>query len=325
MKKLSLSIIAKNEEQMIEEALKSCQGVDEIIILDTGSTDKTIEIGQKYGTVLTHYKWNDNFSESRNECKKHCTGDWLLIIDADEILNSPVSQLKNMINSAWTDKYDLLLFDVHTPIECNEQPRLIRNLPNIWYYGAAHNLPRYFPEGLEHPEKSQTIPHEKAFKTSYTVTARVSPQHAADPDRTLRILEKALRNDPMNTRNLYYYIREWLNRQDPYRALYYLDRYFRISGFTNECADAHFIAATCHLDLGDPMKAVNECMEAIKILPSFRAPYELMERLAHPEMRKYWQRFAGNVDNKAVLFIRDLKKIEQQNRIKRPQMKVIKK
>jgi len=56
MKKLSLSIIAKNEELMIEKMLKSCEGVDEIIILDTGSTDKTIEIAQKYGTVLTHYK-----------------------------------------------------------------------------------------------------------------------------------------------------------------------------------------------------------------------------------------------------------------------------
>ena len=308
MKKLSLSVIAKNEEEMIETMLKSCEGVDEIIILDTGSTDKTVEIGRKYGTVLTHYKWNDNFSEARNEVKKHCTGDWLLIIDCDEILESPVSQIQSMINGAWTDKFDLLLFEVQTPLERNEQPRVFRNDPNIWYYGAAHNLPRYFPDGVDKPETSESIPHAKAFKTTYKVTANVSPNHAVDKDRTLRILGKSLATDPMNTRNIYYYVREWLNRKEPEKALYWLERYFKISGLTNECADAHFIAATCHLDLGDPLSAVGEAMEAIKILPSFRASYEFMGMLAHPEMKPYWNRFAKIADNKGVLFIRDMGK-----------------
>jgi len=202
----------------------------------------------------------------------------------------------------------LILFDVQTPLERNEQPRLIRNSPDIWYYAAAHNLPRYYPDGLEKPETSIPIPHSKAWKTTYTVTANVSPNHKRDPDRTLRILQKSLTTDPMNTRNIYYYVREWLNRKEPEKALYWLGRYFKISGMTNECADAHFIAATCHLDLGDPMSAVNEALEAIKILPSFRASYEFMEMLAHPEMKPYWNRFARIADNKDVLFIRDMNK-----------------
>ena len=311
MKTITASIIAKNEEEMIETMLRTIEGVDEIVILDTGSTDKTVEIGRKYGTVLTHYTWNDDFAEARNECKKFCKGDWLLIMDCDEELLSPVSQLKNMVNSEWANRFDLLLFDVQTPIERNEQPRLIRNLKEIWYAGSAHNLPRYFPEGQDKP--ARMIPHDKAFKTSFSVRANVSPNHARDPDRTKRILEKALQKDPRNTRNLYYYIREWLNRKDPIKALYYLDKYFAISGLTNERADAHFIAATCHLDLGDPMNAVNQCMEALKILPSFRAPLELMEMLAHPDMKPYWNKYARGANNKGVLFIRDMKKMQPQN------------
>ena len=311
MKKLSLSVIAKNEELMIEKMLKSCEGVDEIIILDTGSTDRTIEIAEKYGTVLTHYKWDDNFSEARNECKKHCTGDWLLILDCDEVLDSHIAQIKNMINSTWTDKHDVLMFDVQTPVEKCEQPRLFRNNPDIWYRDAAHNLLMRFPDGLDNPKTSERIPDVRTFKTSYHITANVSPNHQADPDRTKRMLEKSLAKDPTNSRALYYYVREWLGRHEPIKALYWLDRYFRVAQATNECADAHFIAATCHFDLGDPVKAIDEAWIAMKILPSFRAPLEFLREIYnHPDMKAQLDRYAGNANNKGVLFVRKMERLD---------------
>src|SRR4051794_40673333 len=83
--KLSLCMIVKNESKHLANCLESVEGVvDEIIIVDTGSTDDTVEIAKSYGAKVYHYEWNDNFSDARNESIKYATGDWILVLDADE-------------------------------------------------------------------------------------------------------------------------------------------------------------------------------------------------------------------------------------------------
>ena len=80
-------MIVKNEESCLAKALESVKDADEIIVCDTGSTDRTIEIAKQYtDKVYTDYVWNDNFAEARNHAAKKCTGDYILIIDADEYL-----------------------------------------------------------------------------------------------------------------------------------------------------------------------------------------------------------------------------------------------
>lgn len=85
---ISCCIITKNEEDNISDCIKSIIDiVDEIIILDTGSKDKTIEIAQSFAKVKVYETlWKDDFSKARNECIDYASGDWLLIIDADEQL-----------------------------------------------------------------------------------------------------------------------------------------------------------------------------------------------------------------------------------------------
>jgi glycosyltransferase involved in cell wall biosynthesis len=84
--RISVCIIAKNEEASIENCLKSVQDIaHEIIVVDTGSTDKTKKIASRYARVYD-FKWQDDFSKARNESVKHATGDWILVIDADEEL-----------------------------------------------------------------------------------------------------------------------------------------------------------------------------------------------------------------------------------------------
>lgn len=84
---ISLCMIVRNEAKSIDLALKSaCPFVDEIIIVDTGSTDNTIEICHKYTDKIYHFKWCDDFSLARNESIKYATKDWVLVLDADEVL-----------------------------------------------------------------------------------------------------------------------------------------------------------------------------------------------------------------------------------------------
>src|SRR5471030_3198558 len=82
---VSLCMIVKDEEEYLPRCLSSINDiVDEIIIVDTGSTDKTVDIAKKFGAKVYYFKWNNNFSEARNESLKYATKDWILILDADD-------------------------------------------------------------------------------------------------------------------------------------------------------------------------------------------------------------------------------------------------
>lgn len=85
--KLSLCLIAKNEEFHLPKLLESIKTfVDEIILVDTGSTDRTKEIGEKFGASVFDFEWNNDFSAARNHAIDQATGDWVLILDPDEII-----------------------------------------------------------------------------------------------------------------------------------------------------------------------------------------------------------------------------------------------
>ena len=85
--KLSACMIAKNEEEMLPRCLKSIHKLcDEIIFIDTGSTDKTVEIAESFGAEVIKCKWKYDFSLHRNQAFDYATGDWFFVIDCDEEL-----------------------------------------------------------------------------------------------------------------------------------------------------------------------------------------------------------------------------------------------
>lgn len=87
MKRLSVCMIVKDEEELIARCLESVQTIaDEIIIVDTGSTDRTKDIVLQYSNQLYDYTWTDDFAAARNESLGYATGKWILVLDADEYL-----------------------------------------------------------------------------------------------------------------------------------------------------------------------------------------------------------------------------------------------
>ena len=99
---LSVCMIVKNEEKYLKNALTSIKEIaDEIIIVDTGSTDNTRGIAKQFTHNVYNFEWNDNFAEARNESLKHATSDWILIIDADETISIIDSQrISSLIKEA---------------------------------------------------------------------------------------------------------------------------------------------------------------------------------------------------------------------------------
>ena len=95
-------MIVKNEEKVLKRCLDSVKDiVDEIIIVDTGSTDKTKEIAKKYATKILDFKWVDDFSKARNYSFSQATKDYILWLDADDIITKEnkkkIMNLKNTI------------------------------------------------------------------------------------------------------------------------------------------------------------------------------------------------------------------------------------
>nr|WP_228035724.1 glycosyltransferase [Oculatella sp. LEGE 06141] len=92
-------MIVKNEAKQLPRCLDSVKAVvDEVIVLDTGSTDETVAIAQRYGAKVFHFTWTHNFAAARNESLRYASGDWVLVLDADEVLVSGiVPQLQQAI------------------------------------------------------------------------------------------------------------------------------------------------------------------------------------------------------------------------------------
>ncbi len=170
---LSLAMIVKNEEEFLEGCLQSVQGLaDEIVIVDTGSTDKTIEIAQKYTKNIYHFKWIDDFAAARNEAIKHCSGDWILYLDADERLKVSnkiafINFIKEMpkniggVNCIIESRHYKL--DNETEIHRGGYPRLFRNLgfPKIEFRGRVHEQisPSLLEQGMSFINSDILIEH----------------------------------------------------------------------------------------------------------------------------------------------------------------------
>lgn len=85
--KISLCMITRDEAHCIAQALGSVRDlVDEMIVVDTGSTDGTAELAEHLGAKVFHFKWIDDFAAARNFSMSHATGDWILVLDADEAI-----------------------------------------------------------------------------------------------------------------------------------------------------------------------------------------------------------------------------------------------
>ena len=143
MPQLSLCMIVKNEEAILAECLESVKDVvDEMIVLDTGSTDRTVAIAEEYGAKIPHFSWCDDFSAARNEALRHVTGDWVLVLDADEQLNPAIA---NRLKTEITKDNNLVINLIRQEIGAKQSPysltsRLFRHHPKIQFSRPYHAL-----------------------------------------------------------------------------------------------------------------------------------------------------------------------------------------
>jgi glycosyltransferase involved in cell wall biosynthesis len=106
---LSVSMIVKDEEKNLPSCLEALKPLleqvkSELIIVDTGSTDSTVEIAKKYTDKVLHFEWINDFSAARNFGLKKCTGEWFMFLDADEVFDADLSEMINFFNNREVSK-----------------------------------------------------------------------------------------------------------------------------------------------------------------------------------------------------------------------------
>ncbi|WP_259313393.1 glycosyltransferase [Capillimicrobium parvum] len=158
---LSLCMIVKDEEAMLGQCLAAVRDhVDEIVVVDTGSTDRTIEIAREFGATVLEREWIGDFSAARNVSFDAAAGDWLLFLDADEVLvDGDGPRLRELCGRTWREAFYVTETNHTGNLEdgtavTHNALRLFRNRPEYRFEGRiheqiAHRLPGFLPERFE--------------------------------------------------------------------------------------------------------------------------------------------------------------------------------
>lgn len=286
--KLSAVLIVKNEEEILATALESVKGFDEIVVVDTGSTDRTKEIASRYTDKVFDFAWCDDFSKARNEAIEKATGDWCFSVDADhEVLTSP-EQIKAEIEKAEAAGEKVVY--VKTLMGSDDKhvhwrEVLFKRDPDVRWHGAVH-------ENIQPTAKMRV---DVARRCGY------SKNHGKDPYRNIRILE----NNPITTRSKFYLGRENFERRIYVKAIEWMNEYLKEGKWQPEITEAWLVIAKSYWYSNQGDKAREACLRAIRSNPDCKEALVLMGNMHFEPWKEKWHRLASVATNKDVLFIRD--------------------
>jgi tetratricopeptide (TPR) repeat protein len=197
MPTISAVLIVKNEASCIDKCLSALkQVVDEIVIADTGSSDDSREKARAYTEAIHEIAWEDDFSRARNEAIGFATGDWILSIDADEVLREPAEARRSLLDFVQFQPQGTVGTIQHiSPASQGMERRLV-----------SGHVKRFFPrqgyrfQGAIHEQVVADNGIESAASTGVVVDHSGYDQSSADPDhkarRNIPLLEKAVSDHP---------------------------------------------------------------------------------------------------------------------------------
>lgn len=218
---ISFCMIVKNEETVLERCLSTIKNIaDEIIIIDTGSTDSTKQIAQNFTDCLYDFTWCDDFSKARNYSFSKATCDYCMWIDADDVLLEKDQQDLLALKRTLNKDTSVVMMRYHTDFDKNDKPvftyyreRLLRRIDHFQWNGAIHEA---------------ITPSGSILYSDIAVThKKLKP---SDPMRNLNIFQKMIKEGTqLVPREQFYYARE-LYYHNQYKESYNIFRQFLDEG-----------------------------------------------------------------------------------------------
>ena len=259
MSTISLCMIVKNEAAVLARCLDSVADlVDEIVIVDTGSTDQTREIAARYTSRIYTFPWIDDFAAARNAAFDYAVMDYCMWLDADDVLLEEDRAAFRTVRQTLLPDADVVMMPYHAAVDEAGRPtltyyreRIVRRSPIYRWKGAVHE---------------SIVPSGTIVYADAAVTHR---KEGGDPDRNLRILEGIAAQRPLEPREAFYYGRELSGHgrwEDAVRVLEaFLDQG---AGWVENNIDACQVLSCCYTALGRDREALRALLESF----SYDAP-----------------------------------------------------
>jgi len=254
---ISLCMIVKNEEDVIARCLDSIEhAVDEIIIVDTGSTDKTKEIASSYKKVKIYdFKWIDNFAAARNFSFSKAKSDYILWLDADDVLTEHDADLLIELKQGEASNYDYISMPYNLSYDQNGKPtysyrrnRLVKRIKNFKWIGAVHEYLEVYGKGFA---SDVAISHKKIKFTS--------------SDRNINIYLRRLEaGEEFSPRDQFYFANELREHGRYEEAIKWYNLFLDGKlGWIEDNINACYRIAICYEKLNDLDSAILAIMRAL--------------------------------------------------------------
>lgn len=246
MASLSLCMIVKNEEQNLGNCLKSCAKLfDEIIIVDTGSTDKTKQIAFNFTTKVYDFPWQQNFSLARNFAFKKATSAYCMWLDADDII--PSNSLKKLLalkNKLKADVYMLkynIAFLNNKPTFSYFRERIIKNCQKAVWQGVVHEC---------------IVPFGNVVKLDIAINH--NKKTTKNSNRNYLIYKQLLKTRQLTPREQYYFARELFDHKKYKQCIKILTKFINSKkGWIENVIDALYLLGECYFIIGENEKALS--------------------------------------------------------------------
>lgn len=271
---ISLCMIVRNEADTLARCLTSIHGVaDELIIVDTGSTDSTLSIARSFGARIVSYPWTGDFAAARNAGLEQARGTWILVLDADEELDA--QSKGELLLCAEHTEYEAFFVRIHNHKGTEFSSPVITVNPILRMF---RNRPQYRFSGIVHEQIASAIVEATPAAAMHLSTVSVHHYGYADKvvakkdkiSRNLSLLKEQLRLNPRDAFHQFNTAVEYMRLGDYTQAL----EHIRLSLAEAE-PDTSFIhllykyEARCRIMSGDQSGALDACIKGCALFPDY--------------------------------------------------------
>ena len=278
---LSLCMIVKNEARFLPDCLASVRGlVREIIIMDTGSTDNTIDIARQFGARVYSIPWENDFAKARNAALRKATQPWILYLDADERLYPEYhSAVKQALASDDADAYYVKILShlngkLGNVPHTQNYPRIFKNLPGVQFEGKIHEqiTPSLSRLGARFKNLDITIEHLGYNLPPEDIEAKIK--------RNLKFLEEQVAAEPDNWYALFQLGQTYIVDDQIDKGLTILHRLLQFDNITVTIAASALALIGNQLFLRKEYLSAREYIhKSIEIAPNQRLGYFLLSEI----------------------------------------------